>query len=223
MSEEIRSAATAVIIRDHNARLEILLLRRHKQLKVGGGHWVFPGGTVDPEDHSGAVDQTVAARNAAVRETEEEASLTLDAGQLTMISHWTTPPSMGRRFATWFFIIEGDTAAVTVDGEEMDDHIWGAPSLFLARHQQRELNLLPPTVVTLTELAACDNVAQAMAFYRDRDVPYFEPMMAESDIEADICMLYCGDAGYGATDASLAGPRNRCYLHQGVWRYVSQA
>ena len=50
MTSEIRAAATAVIVRDSGNGIETLLLRRHKQLKVGGGHWVFPGGTVDPED-----------------------------------------------------------------------------------------------------------------------------------------------------------------------------
>jgi 8-oxo-dGTP pyrophosphatase MutT (NUDIX family) len=126
MTSDIRAAATAVITRDSDVGLEILLLRRHKQLKVGGGHWVFPGGTLDPEDYDGAGNEEQAARVAAARETMEEASISLRAQDLLLLSHWTTPPAMGRRFATWFFLAEGDNAEVLVDGEEMDDFLWGA-------------------------------------------------------------------------------------------------
>jgi 8-oxo-dGTP pyrophosphatase MutT (NUDIX family) len=217
MTSDIRAAATAVITRDSDAGLETLLLRRHKQLKVGGGHWVFPGGTLDPEDYDSAENEEQAARAAAARETMEEASISLRTQDLLLLSHWTTPPAMGRRFATWFFLAEGDNAEVLVDGEEMDDFLWATPGHFLQLHRRGELALLPPTVVTLAELAVCATQLDAKRFYLDRTVPYFQPLISSHN--GFICMLYDGDVGYAAIDPTLSGPRNRCYLEAGAWRY----
>jgi 8-oxo-dGTP pyrophosphatase MutT (NUDIX family) len=46
-----RPAATIVLIRDHDAQLEILMLRRNSKAAAAPGAHVFPGGTVDDEDH----------------------------------------------------------------------------------------------------------------------------------------------------------------------------
>lgn len=220
MSKEqpIRLAATAVLLRESSGELEVLLLRRHQQLKVGGGHWVFPGGTVDPEDLSDAGgDQLQALRIAAVRETREEAAIDLAADELQLISYWTTPAHMGRRFETAFFLTSGQDLEVCVDGEEMDDHLWGRPADLVSAHQRGELALMPPTLVTLSELSQCDSIAAAQAFYRAREVPDIHPAL--TDDGGLVCMLYAGDAGYHCQDPKAPGARNRCYLEKGCWRY----
>ncbi|MBD2859785.1 NUDIX domain-containing protein [Spongiibacter sp. KMU-158] len=217
MTQDIRKAATAVVVRDSDQGLEVLVLRRHPQLKVGGGHWVFPGGTIDPEDEIGMESEALIARVAASRETQEEASLSLDQSEFQLISHWTTPPGMGKRFATWFFLSEVGEVEVVVDGQEMDDHMWTLPKTLLRYHRMGEMAMMPPTVVTLTELASCDSVAEARAFYAAREVPFIEPQINKH--LGVLCMLYKGDAGYASKDPSKVGSRNRCYLEDGVWRY----
>jgi 8-oxo-dGTP pyrophosphatase MutT (NUDIX family) len=219
MSSEISAAATAVIVRDGEKGIETLLLRRHRQLKVGGGHWVFPGGRIDPEDYQAAVDDEHAARIAGVRETQEESGLVLDIESLLFLSHWTTPPNMGRRFATWFYLaaVNHDVTEVLVDGEEMDDFCWARPVEFLEQHRQGELALLPPTVVTLDELHRCGDVATAQQFYRERPVPFIAPLITKH--KDTVCMLYAGDAGYEKSDPDTRGAKNRCYLESGAWRY----
>ena len=219
MSAEISAAATVVIIRDGETGIETLLLRRHKQLSVSGGHWVFPGGRIDPEDYLGARGEEQAARVAGLRETREESGLSLPAESLQLISHWTTPPSMGRRFATWFYLAAADRELpeVVVDGEEMDAFCWASPIAFLAQHQRGELALLPPTVVTLSELRYCANVAAARRFYRERPVPFIAPHITKHNDM--VCMLYAGDAGYEASEPAMRGAKNRCYLESGIWRY----
>jgi 8-oxo-dGTP pyrophosphatase MutT (NUDIX family) len=216
--EAIRLAATAVVLRDTPSGLEVLLLRRHEQLKVGGGHWVFPGGTVDPDDVADAQgDRMQAFRLAAVRETEEEAAINLAPEALQHISYWTTPAHMGRRFETAFFLADGADLDVEVDGEEMDAHQWGAAADFVRAHCSGELALMPPTLVTLSELSQCATVEEARSFYASREIPDIHPKLA--DHQGAVCMLYGGDAGYCQQDPEAAGPRNRCYLENGVWRY----
>jgi 8-oxo-dGTP pyrophosphatase MutT (NUDIX family) len=45
-----RDAGSVVLLRDGEAGLQVLLLRRHGESGVLGGAWVFPGGKVDAED-----------------------------------------------------------------------------------------------------------------------------------------------------------------------------
>ncbi len=223
MSAEISAAATVVIVRDGAEGIETLLLRRHSQLKVSGGHWVFPGGRIDPEDYAEDRDEAQASRVAGVRETQEESGLVLNPESLLLLSHWTTPPSMGRRFATWFYLatVGQDVPEVIVDGEEMDAFCWASPNTFLEQHRHGELALLPPTVVTLEELHRCASVAAAQCFYRERPAPFITPQITKHDDR--VCMLYAGDAGYEARDPLSPGAKNRCYLEAGVWRYECSA
>ncbi|WP_372863333.1 NUDIX domain-containing protein [Spongiibacter sp.] len=214
----IQLAATAVVLRDTGGGLEVLLLRRHEQMRLGAGHWVFPGGSVDPEDFRDADGNRMRAfQLAAIRESQEEAALRLAEEGLQLMAYWTTPAHMRRRYATAFFLCDGAGQSVCVDGEEMDAHQWGSPADFICAHRAGELALMPPTLVTLSELAHCSTVGQAQQFYADRDVPDIHPRLTEH--HGAVCMLYTGDAGYDQENPAAAGARNRCYLEEGVWRY----
>jgi 8-oxo-dGTP pyrophosphatase MutT (NUDIX family) len=43
-------AATLLLLREREAQLEVLMMRRRQELRFMGGMWVFPGGRVDPAD-----------------------------------------------------------------------------------------------------------------------------------------------------------------------------
>ncbi|GAB3371034.1 NUDIX hydrolase [Spongiibacter taiwanensis] len=217
MQKEAKRAATLVLVRDSDEGLQTLLLRRHPQMKTAAGFWVFPGGAMDPEDGPLGEEEPMSAMRAAVRETKEEADLDIGLDDLIMVSHWTTPSGYPFRFATWFFLAEGSDAPVTVDGDEMDQAIWAVPSYFLAGHERGEMPMLPPTVVTLTELCQCADVAAVKDFYRGRAAPFIEPHRAKT--KEVLCMLYPGDVGYETSDHTLAGHRNRSYCENEVWRY----
>lgn len=220
----IRPAATLVLLREAETGLEALLLRRHSASRVGSGAWVFPGGVVEEQDYRDGDAIEDAARQAAVRETDEEASISVPVDSLQFISHWTTPdaPEVAKsRFATWFFLSTENVGGVVVDGAEIDAYLWCSPAQAIKDHQSGELKLMPPTLVTLSELEHCNSIAQARAFYARREVPYINPRMSmQSD---KICMLYEGDAGYEAIDAVAEGVRNRCWLEGKCWRYECSA
>ena len=59
---EIRPASTVVLLRDGASGIETLLLKRNKALVFAGGFWVFPGGSLDPEDLAAANDEEHASR-----------------------------------------------------------------------------------------------------------------------------------------------------------------
>jgi 8-oxo-dGTP pyrophosphatase MutT (NUDIX family) len=216
---EVRPAATVILLRDAPDGLHTLLLRRNSALGFAAGAWVFPGGRVDAAELDATPDALSSARLAAARETLEEAQLVVDPAELVYYSHWTTPPVMPKRFATWFFVVRAPVEdAVTVDGGEIDDHLWVRPQEALERQRRGEIELMPPTFVTLVELAACSDVADALARAAGREPPVYEPHFVMRPGEHTVS-IYAGDDGYESSDPGVLGRRHRMVMAPGDWQY----
>lgn len=78
----ITDAATVLLLRDGESSPEVFLLKRHAASVFMAGAYVFPGGRVDPYDHSlppHLIDEPTIAdralRVAAIRETFEESGV----------------------------------------------------------------------------------------------------------------------------------------------------
>lgn len=222
LSQSIRQAATVVLLRDSEQGLQTLLLKRNKALKFAGGFWVFPGGGVETVDiDGGAGDMAVTARLAARREAEEEAGISPALDDMVPISHWTTPETEPRRFATWFFAAPvSDDAVVQIDGGEIHDWRWMSPVDALALHKQGELMMMPPTFVSLQNLTGFQTLAEFQQGY-DR-IPYFEvtPVLGR-DGETPVTM-YPGDAGYCTGNANVSGSRHRLAMRDKCWWFVCE-
>ncbi|TXS92128.1 NUDIX hydrolase [Parahaliea maris] len=217
-------AATVILMRDTEEGPEVLLVQRSKAVRHMGGQWVFPGGRVDPEDAPENGDSYLSAVNAAIRETREEAGLVIDADQLEYLSHWTTPEGAKKRFATWFFLaILEDDQEVEVDGGEIALHRWVSPAAALREIDDPDnpFNLMPPTFVSLVDLASHTSCAAARSTVRQRDALMYAPNMVF--IEGGICFLYEGDAGYGTGDETASGPRHRTYMVNQRLEYIRDA
>jgi 8-oxo-dGTP pyrophosphatase MutT (NUDIX family) len=220
--EPVFPAATIVLLRDGKEGLEALLVQRSSAVKHMGGMWVFPGGKVDEEDYPEGHNEYAAAINAAIRETQEEAGLSINAGQLVYLSHWTTPEGAKKRFATWFFLaILNDDQDVQVDGGEIANHRWLPPQVALAESEdeEHELRLMPPTFVSLADIAEYACCAEARAGIGAREAIIYEPRMVF--VEDGICFLYAGDVAYDDEEEDLDadGPRHRCYMIDGKLDY----
>ena len=211
-------AATVVLLRDGAAGgLETLMVRRNSKLDFAGGAWVFPGGRVDPGDIPDSGDELEAARAAAVREASEEAGLAVDSAAMVPFAHWVPPPVAPKRFATWFFMGPAPAGAVTIDGGEIHDHRWLEPVAVLASREAGEIELLPPTWVTLHRLAQFDGVAAALDHARATPLEFFETHIAR--VEGGVAALWQGDAGYDASDPDAPGTRHRLYMVESGWHY----
>jgi len=215
---EPKPSATVVLLRDAAAGLELLLLQRAPR-DAKSGPWVFPGGKVEPGDvEGGAPGSRESALRAAVRETQEEAGLALDHSRLVAISRWITPEISPQRFDTWFFLgaIEA-SREVVVCGSEMVAHRWLAPAAALEAHGRSEIQLAPPTFVTVSWLLEHPHAADAIRALATAPFITFQPRIHRSPEGA--VMLYPGDAGYEANDPSREGPRHRILALAGGWRY----
>jgi 8-oxo-dGTP pyrophosphatase MutT (NUDIX family) len=212
-------AATVVLLRQGANGCEVLLVRRNSRLEFHGGAWVFPGGRMDPGDYlpEAAQDVVAAARRAAAREAKEEAGVSIDAEQLALFARWITPDFMPKRFDTWFFAGTDPDQDICVDGGEIHEHAWIQPAEALAAQARGEIELPPPTFVTILELKAHRNAADALRSLADGGLRNFVPRICR--VPGGACSLYEGDAGYEAGDAEINGPRHRLWMMGAEWRY----
>ena len=187
-----RPAATVIVLRGGADALEVLLVKRNPAARFMGGAWVFPGGAVD--DREG--DREDALRAAALRELGEEAGIRLrSGGELVPFSRWITPPQVKTRFDTWFYLAPlPDGAAARVDGSEVVDARWYAPSAALEAYGRGELLLVFPTIKHLEQLSAFNNAEQLLAHARTREIRPVEPHVVLSGEHARIVLP--GEPGY---------------------------
>jgi mutator protein MutT len=155
-----RTAATVVLLRPDRS---VFLIRRLRGMAFGG-MWAFPGGAL--EDGETPVE-------AAVRELHEETGVRIDAGSLVPWHRWLTPVFEPRRFDTYFYL------APLPDGQdphlppgEADEVKWLTPARAVTEHAAGHLPMLPPTLVTLTQLSTFDSLEEMLAVGRDVSEPF---------------------------------------------------
>jgi 8-oxo-dGTP pyrophosphatase MutT (NUDIX family) len=189
---------------------------------------VFPGGRVDRDDvpagttadDPDALEQ--AARNAAVREAKEEADLDVDGEGLVWFAHWTPPAGEVRRFATWFFLAAAPDGVVVVDDAEIRDHRWVAPRDALGQRDAGEIELIPPTWVTLRWLSGQPDTASALASAHAQVPTVYVTRIGA--VEGWPAVMWEGDGAYDDGDMTKPGPRHRLVMRRtGNWVLEQEA
>jgi 8-oxo-dGTP pyrophosphatase MutT (NUDIX family) len=184
--------------------------------------WVFPGGRIDPEDFLDDPEDLASAEvRAAAREACEEVGLDVDPTSLTRWSHWT-PPDHGQshRFSTAFFVGAAPSGDVVIDDGEIRAHRWATPADALDLHRAGEIDLSPPTFITLVQLAEAGDLAAVLAG-PPGGVEHFATVIAGHG--DDLVALYHGDAGYESGDPAAEGPRHRLVMASAGWAYLRDA
>jgi 8-oxo-dGTP pyrophosphatase MutT (NUDIX family) len=185
-------AGTVLVVQPDEFR--VLMLRRQTNLRVLGGFWVFPGGTVDAGDRSHGTDQAADraadqaagvladAAAAACRELHEEAGLILRPSDLVHWAHWITPSGVPRRFDTHFFLAAappGQEPRLAV--AEASELRWVTQPKWRAAVTTPGFPLTPPTLLVLRELADAlshhGSLGALLACSRDRRVSTVLPKL----------------------------------------------
>jgi 8-oxo-dGTP pyrophosphatase MutT (NUDIX family) len=129
-----RSTGARVDVTDHERRRE--LARQRHEMNAGHCTW----------------HDVLDAQDAVV-----------DARDLHLFAHWRTPIGAPRRYDTWFFV----TAAPDGDDGVHDDNElvaseWASPGDLLARFRDGDVDLIFPTMRTLTVLSAFTRTDDAL-------------------------------------------------------------
>ena len=191
---DARPAATVVVLRAGDP-FEFLLLRRNDKVAFMAGAYVFPGGRVDAADHPAegslltpptfadlSAAQEAAYRQAAVREVQEEANVTIAAADLAPLAHWVTPEIEIRRYDTRFFLARmPDGQQPRHDDGEMTAMAWLSPKTAIEKFERRELLLPPPTWTTIRQLEKLGSVDEVFAWARHRTVVRVMPGFIKTD------------------------------------------
>lgn len=198
MAVEPRAAASVLVLRDASEGIEVLFVRRVETLRFMGGAWVFPGGALSGDD--GDPEEELAWKNAAVRETEEEAGIAIeDADTLVPFSRWITPELVPMRFDTRFFLAAApDGATPEPDQTEVDRAEWWTPAKALDLFVTDQAELHFPTIKQIENLVEFEYVADALAAQAGRTIEPILPRVATSDDGFEI--LLPGDPGYNSID-----------------------
>jgi 8-oxo-dGTP pyrophosphatase MutT (NUDIX family) len=185
-----RQAATVILLRGGDQTLEVLLVKRTETARFMGGVWVFPGGSVDECDGEDA------HRAAAVRELEEEASVSLSGPEeLVEFSRWITPAEVAVRFDTRFYLAQiPDGQEPRVDGQECVQLGWFTPDGALAAFERQEIALVFPTIKHLEQLRPFVSAKELFAYARGREVLPVQPKVV---LEGEVArVLLPGEPGY---------------------------
>ena len=193
---EARPAASVILLRrggrHSDAGLEVLMVRRNENARVMPGFWVFPGGSLEPQDGDGES----AYRACAVRELQEETGVVLeDPDALIPYSRWITPLEVPARFDTRFYaaMMPGHQTPEP-DGEEMVDAAWASPADVLARSESGEATLAFPTIKHLESLARFERAEEALEAAREHEVEPVQPRVVREGDEIRIVLP--GEPGY---------------------------
>jgi 8-oxo-dGTP pyrophosphatase MutT (NUDIX family) len=156
------------------AGFEVFVQRRVPTMAFAAGMTVFPGGAREPADaHLAAT---------AVREVLEETGVELALDRLVPWSRWVTPEGEPRRYDTYFFVAELLPGQEPVAlGTEMDTVSWVTPAEALDAYERGELPMMPPTVVTLRELTAYDDIAAVLAGASSRTLDPVRPRFLDDE------------------------------------------
>jgi 8-oxo-dGTP pyrophosphatase MutT (NUDIX family) len=205
-------AATIILVR--GPEIEVLLLRRSRGSTFMANAFVFPGGRVEPGE---------SLEDAAIRETREEASVTIARDALHPWARWVTPVVEPKRFDARFFLAEMPAGQeARFDEKEVVEQVWLAPADALERHRTTDFRLPPPQLRTLWELARCPTM-EAMLAESARRAPHLDPIMphfASGDGGA-VSLLLPWDRDYPngwRADHPLAAGPTRFVLEGMTWR-----
>jgi 8-oxo-dGTP pyrophosphatase MutT (NUDIX family) len=135
-------------------------------------------------------------RSLSLAELLQRRGLMLRADLLRAWAHWVTPEFEPRRYDTRFFVaaMPGDQRTRDVGGES-DRVTWIRPAEALEAHAAGSLAMLPPTVVTLSELAMYPTIAAVLEAGTARDVRPVLPKIVLGDDE-EVRLLLPHDDGY---------------------------
>jgi 8-oxo-dGTP pyrophosphatase MutT (NUDIX family) len=125
---------------------------------------------------------SVEARDRAFHSVLSELAGEVDVASVRPWARWITPEFEPRRYDTYFFVagIPSGVAAAAVTSEASHAD-WVPVATAIAEYQAGERMMLPPTIVTLTEVSAFATVAEVLEAAAKRSLKPVEPTFSRDE------------------------------------------
>jgi 8-oxo-dGTP pyrophosphatase MutT (NUDIX family) len=143
--------------------------------------------------------------------------------KLTVFAHWITPTFQKKRFDTWFFLTplsHGQNAMH--DNNELTSAEWMKPQKALEMNDNREILLMPPTIMTLRELSSFNSIDELLIHAAAKNIPAILPeAFAEGNTAGVILPINPAYSNESLKLSLLPGEPSRVILDNGFWRIES--
>ncbi|WP_245573616.1 NUDIX hydrolase [Curvibacter lanceolatus] len=161
-----------------------------------------------------ALDRLHAAQ--PLLDTFEALGLPLPTRALHPWSRWITPkvPSVtNKRFDTRFFVAKAPVGQIAAhDNHEATETLWIRPAEALQRYWNHDMDLAPPQIMTLSQLARFEQADEALTSARQRAPALIEPEPFDQDGQRVIC--YPGDPRRSRSEPIWQGPTRLTYRNK---------
>jgi len=148
--------------------------------------------------------------------TFEALGLPLPTRALQPWSRWITPkvPSVtNKRFDTRFFVAKAPVGQIAAhDNHEATETLWIHPAAALQRYWNHDMDLAPPQIMTLSQLARFEQADDALASARQHAPALIEPEPFDQDGQRVIC--YPGDPRHSRSEPIWPGPTRLTYRNK---------
>jgi hypothetical protein len=198
-------AATLILMRasDRGGPPEILMLERAETMAFAAGALVFPGGRIDPEDHSMAAGRPFA-------HLLDEMRLAVDLDSLTPFARWCPNFREARRFDTLFYLAEAPAGGRTLHSADETESVhtfWASAATVLAEIEAGRAKAIFPTRRNLERLATFGSLAEARDDAARHPVRQITPWVEERDGKRFVCIPE--GIGYPVTAEPYESARRR--------------
>ena len=138
----------------------------------------------------------------------QQLGLPLQTRHLIPWSRWITPRVASlthKRFDTRFFVAQAPQEQEALhDDHEATETVWLSPAQALRQYWDSQIEMAPPQILTLSQLAHFANVAAILTAARSRPPALIEPSPFDHDGQRVIC--YPGDPRHPVAERAWSGP-----------------
>jgi 8-oxo-dGTP pyrophosphatase MutT (NUDIX family) len=194
-------------------------------IALADSHHFLDSGSPEARARLNDYQQRIHALDLRFEDMAASENIKFDLSRLVPYSRWITPDVETKRYDTRFFIaIAPQNQSTVPDTVEMSGALWIEPSEALEQHHRQDIMLMPPTLVTLEELAAFDSPDSLPAAAQHRDM---RPILPQAFIQNDMIGLKLpDDPEYSLLEykqPSRPAGKTRLYLVDGRWKRATGA
>jgi 8-oxo-dGTP pyrophosphatase MutT (NUDIX family) len=147
----------------------------------------------------------------------DELDLYLDVSQIVFFARWVTPEAEPKRFDASFFLAHAPAHQEAIhDDSETTDGVWLSAAQIIAKHNEKEIFLAPPTFRTIENLLPFSTINSLIAHYQTLTPAIVKPFLRFVDDGIELLLDHDPEHPSPCAGPFVEG-QSRIVLHEGRW------